>query len=414
MRMSDSELHNDIDLLDAFKTGDADAFAEIYDRHSGTVFGLLLAKSRERPDAIEATHDTFLEAATRLEGTEIPGDLETWLLEIAARNAPAGRGEHVGSSVAPVPPPPALRVRVLTKVDRRLAVPVTETAKPPVTMSLSSEMVGLGIFVVVTLVVGLVGIGVAASFEPLDSQPTAPGTESPGGAAGGTTATTSAPTQSTARSGPSTTAPAQSRRPAAIEVSTDSIALDGEETSAQFELRNTGGQRGQWELASSSGAIVLSARQGELDRGEAVTIEVSVDSEQVEEGELAETLTVSGPGGQTEVAVNGTYEDNPIIHNPQASPASVQVSGGAQCSNNQTTISAQIRDTSPLESVVVRWSPDGDGEQETAMESVGNDMFEGVVGPFTVAEATEVRIVAFDGRGNAGGASAPLEVVDCP
>lgn len=109
----------------------------------------------------------------------------------------------------------------------------------------------------------------------------------------------------------------------------------------------------------------------------------------------------------------GTHEDLPIIHNPQASPASIEVSGDG-CSNDQTTISARVRDTSPLESVLVRWSPDGGAQRETAMESVGNDMFEAVIGPFTTAQTAEARIVAFDDRGNAGGASATVTVVACP
>jgi hypothetical protein len=114
------------------------------------------------------------------------------------------------------------------------------------------------------------------------------------------------------------------------------------------------------------------------------------------------------------IPVVGSHEDNPIIHNPQASPPSVQVSGAAECSNTQTTISARIRDSSPLESVVVRWSPNGGTATETPMNSVGNDMFEGVVGPFTTVHTAEVRIVAFDERGNAGGATTSVAVVACP
>jgi hypothetical protein len=48
------------------------------------------------------------------------------------------------------------------------------------------------------------------------------------------------------------------------------------------------------------------------------------------------------------------------------------------------------------------------------MESVGNDMFEAVIGPFTTVQTAEARIVAFDDRGNAGGASASVTVNACP
>jgi hypothetical protein len=47
------------------------------------------------------------------------------------------------------------------------------------------------------------------------------------------------------------------------------------------------------------------------------------------------------------------------------------------------------------------------------MNSVGNDMYEGVVGPFTAPQKGGVRVVAFDEAGNAGGASAALAVVAC-
>jgi hypothetical protein len=48
------------------------------------------------------------------------------------------------------------------------------------------------------------------------------------------------------------------------------------------------------------------------------------------------------------------------------------------------------------------------------MDAVGNDIYEGVIGPFTSASAAEVRVVAFDERGNAGGATVTVNVVACP
>jgi hypothetical protein len=64
--------------------------------------------------------------------------------------------------------------------------------------------------------------------------------------------------------------------------------------------------------------------------------------------------------------------------------------------------------------VVVRWSPSGSGTRETAMIPVGNDIYEGVIGPFTIAQSAAVKVVAIDERGNAGGASITVGVIACP
>jgi hypothetical protein len=179
-------------------------------------------------------------------------------------------------------------------------------------------------------------------------------------------------------------------------------------------LRNTGDQSGSWTAASSNPAIVLSAGEGELAGGESVVVEMSMDRGAMKDGDIAENITVTWSGGEAVIPVTATHEANPIIHNPQASPASVQVSGAAQCANTQSNISARIRDASPLESVVVRWSPDGSTEQESQMTTSGDDIYRGVVGPFTTVQTASLKIVAFDERGNAGGANLTLTVVACP
>ena len=152
---------------------------------------------------------------------------------------------------------------------------------------------------------------------------------------------------------------------------------------------------------------------GSLPPGETVTLRASLDRTLIAEGELSETITIQWGDSRSEIAVTGSFEDNPIIHNPSASPAELKVSGGA-CSPTQSTVTARIRDTSNIESVIVRWSPDGATSQETPMISVGNDMFEGVIGPFTAAQSATVRVVAFDEWGNAGGASITMPVSACP
>jgi hypothetical protein len=105
---------------------------------------------------------------------------------------------------------------------------------------------------------------------------------------------------------------------------------------------------------------------------------------------------------------------SPILHNPQASPAQVEVSGNPDCLDTSTTVSVRIRDRSPLETVVVRWSPDGGSNQETSMTEIGGDVFEAEIGPFTAVRSAEVRMVAIDELGNAGGATIQVPVVACP
>lgn len=415
--MSEIEALPDADLVAAYLSGDSDAFAAIYDRYADRLFSQNLTVLGDREDAADATHDAFIEAATRMDQLENPEELRAWLFAISRKEAHSRGGERSrttpeeGLSEAmvtePAVAPVALRARVLDKVDRGVA---TTTGSAP-----SPEWVSLGIVAVVALVVGLIGLAVSAQFEPLSPPSTVPVGDAPPIAGDPTTTTSTSigpsPTTTTTIGSTSTTA---TPAPAAIELSTVTVDLGDDGSVASFEVTNTGGSPARWSLASSSNAITVSATEGELGAGDAITIDLSLDREQIEEGEISETLTVTWSEGQIPIAVVGTNEGNPIIHNPQANPPSVQVSGDPACSNLQSTISARVRDASPLESVVVRWSPDGSTEQETAMSPVGNDMFEGVVGPFTAVHTATVRIVAFDELGNAGGATTQVAVVACP
>ncbi len=283
---------------------------------------------------------------------------------------------------------------------------------------LTEEPMRIVMFVVVTVVVGLIGFAVSARFDPLD-----PPSGAPSGAITATTTTTiststttTVPNSATTTDGESTstTVSSDTTLPGSLSVSAESVDFGAEGIGGEFEIINDGGGSASWSLESSTDAISLSSAEGETAGGESTAIELSLNREEIEEGDLAETVTLNWEGGQIEIAVVATHEDNPIIHNPQASPSSVDVSGDEECTNTQTTVSARIRDTSPLESVVVRWSPDGGGEQETEMTAVGNDMFEAVIGPFTVERSATARIVAFDERGNAGGANTTVNVVACP
>jgi hypothetical protein len=287
-------------------------------------------------------------------------------------------------------------------------------ARPWAGLSLDPTNWGLpGLFVAVSVVVGLLGILIAGQVEPL-VHPATP-TASPAASVSPTTIPSSAADSATTIPGDESTASTVAALdPGKIELSTETVDFGSEGIATEFEMTNTGQQTADWTAVSSSQAIAFSASTGSLPAGETVTLRVSLDRSLIEEGELSESITIDWSEGESVIAATGSKEDNPIIHNPQAKPAEVSVNGGDGCSPTQTTVSARVRDTSEIESVVVRWSPDGSVSQETAMISVGSDMFEGVIGPFTAAQSASVRVVAFDVRGNAGGASITLPVNACP
>jgi hypothetical protein len=286
-------------------------------------------------------------------------------------------------------------------------------AGPAAESDKTGDLSKLAIFLVVTIVVGLIGFSVSGRFEPLEIPVAAPDPAVPA-VASTTTTTTPGGRDTTTTTSVETSNPTGSpATPASIAVLTDTVDLGDDGTSGEFEVANSGGSPGEVVLSTSSDALALSTGSAELAAGETASFQVSLNREQVEEGEIAETITVSWSGGEAVVSVVGLLEDDPIIHNPQASPSELQVDGGPACIATQTTISARVRDTSPLESVVVRWN-DGSTSRETAMADVGGDIFEGVIGPFSAAQSAEVRIVAFDELGNAGGAVISVNVLPCP
>lgn len=555
--MSDFERLTDTELVTAFRAGDQAAFAGIYDRYADRIYSYCLTMLRNPEDAADASHDTFVKAATRLEQLQDPEKLRPWLFAVA-RNEARGEGRHrarvtldpdlseslvddpdlamgakqdelralvwdavdglgerdqelmalhlteglegedlaeamgvemshlhvlvsrmrgrvekalgalliarLGSPncheldgvledwdgrfttdvrarvnrhiggcetcqdrrallIAPanvlpgimvVAAPASLRTRVLDTV-----VPVPDPVQPtpppaPVERHERRELgdvAKLAIFAVVTVVVGLVGIAVSAQFEPLDvgSAVAAPAPE-----VGSTTTTTTLATSTSAVAGPSTTSAAPSSGPAVIEVSTAMMDFGDDQTVGQFDISNAGGEAAQFTVASSIDAIALSAGGGDLAPGATVTYDISLDRDEIVEGDIAEIITVSWSGGSISISVVGTNQANPILHNPQASPADVQLGGDPGCTRTLSTISVRVRDNSPLSSVIARWSADGGANTETAMSLVGGETYEGEVGPFTVVQAATVRIVATDEFGNAGGASVTVNVVACP
>lgn len=555
--MSDFERLTDAELVSAFRAGDQAAFAGIYDRYADHVYSYVLTMLRSPETAAEVTHDTFLDAATRLGQLEKEVELRSWLFAIArsearaegrhrARSGPevdqtetsgddpesavrakqaelralvwqavdglgerdrelmalhlveglegedlaevmgiessrldelvsrmrgrvrkvlgplliarlgsedcdeldrvlgdwdgefdptvrAGVTRHIGGCeicqerraflVAPasvlagimvVAAPPALRERVEGEVVAIFDTRSEETVPTQKSGGLS-EMTELAIFALVTIVVGLIGIAVSAQFDPLD-QPVVSDPDDGQAASSNTTTTTTTPgttssTVSVGTTSPEATSPVS---PGAIEVSVDTVDFGDDQTTGRFDIVNTGGEPVEFTAESSVETVVLSSGGEELGPGETVTYDVILDRDEVAEGEITETITLTWDGETAEIAVTGVHLDNPILHNPQASPSQVDVSGSDDCSNTDTTISVRVRDRSPLESVVAQWSPDGGSTRETPMTEVGGDIFETEIGPFTTVHTASVRIVATDELGNAGGATIGVEVLACP
>jgi len=73
----------DAALIEAYLTGDASAFAELYDRYSDRIHDLCLHMSGHPADAADATADTFLAAASNLGRLRERDKFVSWLYAIA-------------------------------------------------------------------------------------------------------------------------------------------------------------------------------------------------------------------------------------------------------------------------------------------------------------------------------------------
>ncbi|MFZ0013948.1 MAG: hypothetical protein WAL25_07515, partial [Acidimicrobiia bacterium] len=325
---------------------------------------------------------------------DAPAHLRVALLESVPEPEP-----EIEAPVATPPPEPVPVVRRTPPV-----------VLPPDVASEPLDLAKLAVFGVVTVILGLIGLAVSARFDPLDP----PVSDTAGLEQPAVSTTVGAPEPTTTSSGDNPTTSATATAAAVFEVSTDTIDFGEDVTTGRFDISNSGSQSAEFDVSSSSESIVLSGAGQALAVGETATYEVALDRETIQEGEITETITVAWEGGSVDIAVVGTHVGNPIMHNPQARPPTVQVDGGSGCSEIRTTVSVRVSDTSTLASVVVRWSPDGGATREEPMSDVGGDVYEAVIGPFTAPQSAEVRMVATDELGNAGGASVTVAVLACP
>lgn len=77
MERSDSE------LVAAVRAGDQAALADLYDRYSDRLFGFCFSMLRNREEAADAVHDTFLKASQKLDQLRDPSRLRSWMFAIA-------------------------------------------------------------------------------------------------------------------------------------------------------------------------------------------------------------------------------------------------------------------------------------------------------------------------------------------
>lgn len=265
---------------------------------------------------------------------------------------------------------------------------------------------------VTAVLLSLIGFSVASRYQP-SGEALPPTTDRED-----TTTTTAGPSTTAVSplpvpTGETTTTAATEAVPAAIVVSEAVLDFGEGEDSLEVVVEHVQGGSAAWELVSERAGLSADPSSGQIAAGETVIVTVTIDRPELGEGEFEGTLTLNWADGQETVEVLAVTEDNPIIHNPQASPSTVRVGSGSECSPTRTTISARVRDTSEVDQVIARWSPNGSATRETAMSPVGNDIYEGVIGPYEAAGSDSVKVVAFDVRGNAGGADISVAVVDC-
>jgi hypothetical protein len=267
------------------------------------------------------------------------------------------------------------------------------------------EWAKLAGYVVLAVVVAAIGWSVAGNMEPATVSLATPSSTT------STDITEPVVTTTVVATTVNTPQPAAT---AAFNLSQERVSFGDDQQSVEVRLTNAGDAIGAWSVSTDHEALSAAPSAGELEPAESLTLTLTLDRARIEEGGFSATLTISWEDGTAELSAVADIVDtaDPTIHNPRASPATVEVNAGGGCSPIQTTVSVRVRDESNLERVIVRWN-DGSGSRETEMSPTGEDNFAATIGPFTRTGTITARVLAFDAHGNAGGANAGVEVVDC-
>lgn len=85
--MSQDQREQDYALVEAFKAGDEDAFARLYERTHEKVYRVAFKILRNHDDALDIAQDTFVTAHRSLKSFERRAKVSTWLCQIAVHRA---------------------------------------------------------------------------------------------------------------------------------------------------------------------------------------------------------------------------------------------------------------------------------------------------------------------------------------
>ena len=304
--------------------------------------------------------------------------------------------------------PPELRPRVLARV----GPPMAPRRWPAVVAGVAAA----------TLLATGAGVGLAVLSSDEAAAPAPESTDAATTTAGPATSTTAAPSTtvapatsttvttvaSTTTDPPTTTAaPTTTIAPALpgrLDLSTDVIDLGATESSGRIVLANGGGTTIEWVLQTGE-PFAWSGTGGQLDPDEAVELTVSLDRDQLPEGDIEEVASIGSDVGSGEIVVLARVERSPVVEIIRA-PTTVP------CRTTVTpVVAATIDDESELVDVTLEWSGPGD-DGETGMTTDGN---RGWIGPLEldpVPGTWRYTLTATDARGNSGEAAG--EVVFCP
>jgi RNA polymerase sigma-70 factor (ECF subfamily) len=77
----------DVQVIERCRAGEADAFAEVVERHQGAVYGTALRLIGDRDAALEVANTAFYKAYRALDSVDLARPLRPWLLRIATNEA---------------------------------------------------------------------------------------------------------------------------------------------------------------------------------------------------------------------------------------------------------------------------------------------------------------------------------------
>jgi RNA polymerase sigma factor (sigma-70 family) len=328
------------------------------------------------------------------------------------------------AAVPPLPAPPALRGRVLG----RLQVAGADGAGPP---RQGPGPTGPGVppaaagrpararsrrrvVAVAAAVVLAASVGVALGWErdPAVSGPggavAGAGTSGPAASLPGGSGATVPTASSTSTSGSTTTATTATTVPAApgsLAVSPAAVDLGPTRGSVTVTLRNGGDEALSWTAAASAPWLRVAPAGGRLAGGGRVRVAVTADRAGLPEGTADGAVQLAWDGPARRVAVAVDVEHPPRIGQPSASPGRIGVTG---CTPDTALVRATVRDESPLASVVL----EGGGARVPMTQRAG--VWNAELGPVEEPGTVAWRVVAADVRGNSAEASGPpVTVVAC-